>query len=71
MREQVIKHLEDGGRVIVDGIWHFKGLDMECVHNMELENTEYCCCQDHYDSYEEAAEDVFELADNDDEVELL
>lgn len=71
MREQIIKHLEGGGRIIVCGTWHFKGLEMECDENMELRDTGYCCCQDHYDSYEEAAQAVSQFADNDEDVELL
>lgn len=62
MKDNIIKHLEGGGTVVVDGVWHFKGLYMECTSNME---SEYCCCEEDYEDYDEVWTAILDFSDSD------
>lgn len=63
MKNIVSQYLRNGGKVVVGNIWHFTGLEMECTENMELRDIDMVCCEDHYESYAEAAQAVTDFAD--------
>jgi hypothetical protein len=61
------ERLEKGGTVLVKNTWTYSKSYMYCYSTRE----DYSCCEDFYDSADEAIEAILEMANDIEEIEFL
>lgn len=54
---EILAELNEGATIVVRSTWYFTGKCMQCSNSED-----FICCDDYYDSFEEALETIRDLA---------
>lgn len=63
---EILAELNKGTTIVVRGTWYFTGKSMQCGNSED-----FICCDDYYDSFEEALETIRDLAGTDGTIERI
>lgn len=66
--EEILAELSnnEGATIVVDNTWYFTGKSMQCSNS-----SDFVCCDDYYESFEEALESIRHLVGRFGKIERL